>query len=206
MMKNNKFSIGLYPVVDSVEWIATLLPLGITHIQLRIKHKSGQALENEIKQSIELARKYQACLYINDYWELAIRHGAEAVHLGQDALDKANISAIHSAGLRLGISTHDEMELSRALACEPTYLAFGSIFPTTSKVMTFPPQGVEKLVEWRKKIHCPLVAIGGINSSNIESVLSTNIDGVALISAITKAPEPIFATQLLLERINNYGA
>jgi len=204
-----KLSIGLYPVIDSINWLEKLLPLGIKHIQLRIKNKKGtvlkQELEPEIAQSIVLAKKYNATLYINDYWELAIRHNADAVHLGQDALNHANIEAIHSAGLQLGISTHDEDELTHALACNPTYIAFGSIFPTTSKIMTFPPQGIEKLAAWRKKIHCPLVAIGGINRENINAVLSTNVDGIALISAITQAADPILTTQELLKLVKNYA-
>jgi len=207
-----KLSMGLYPVIDSIYWLEKLLPLGIKHIQLRIKNKIGavleqeQALETEIAHSIILAKKYNATLYINDHWELAIRHGAEAVHVGQDALNHNNIKAIHSAGLQLGISTHDEIELARALECNPTYIAFGAIFPTTSKIMSFPPQGLEKLSAWRKKVHCPLVAIGGINRDNIQSVLSTHVDGVALISAITQAADPILAAQELLTLIDNYVA
>lgn len=104
--QHDQQNIGLYPVIDSVQWIEQLLPLGVTHIQLRIKNKFGAELEREVEQAIKLARQHQKNLFINDYWQLAIKYGAYGVHLGQEDLQTADIAAIHAAGLRLGISTH----------------------------------------------------------------------------------------------------
>ncbi|OAI49168.1 hypothetical protein AYO45_03235, partial [Gammaproteobacteria bacterium SCGC AG-212-F23] len=125
--------LGLYPIVPNSEWLARLLPLGITTIQLRIKNKDLMFIEKEIQKSITLANQYHARLFINDYWELAIRHKAYGVHLGQEDLTTASISAIQHAGLRLGISTHNYYELARAHAVRPSYIAFGAIFATQTK-------------------------------------------------------------------------
>lgn len=182
-------TLGLYPVVDDAEWIAKLLPLGVKTIQLRIKDMSANELENQIIQSINLAKQYDAKLFINDYWQLAMKHGAYGVHLGQEDLDVADIEGIYNAGLHLGLSTHCYYEVARAHAFQPSYMACGPIFPTSSKIMPFSAQGLINLSRWRKTLCYPLVAIGGINLHNLSSVLETDVDGVAMISAITHAED-----------------
>lgn len=196
--------LGLYPIIDSSNWLTTLLPLDIKTVQLRIKNKQGFELENEIKLSIALAKKYHANLFINDYWEMAIRYGAYGVHLGQKDLDTANIAAIRQARLRLGISTHCYYEVAHAHAFKPSYIACGPIFETTSKVMSFPAQGISQLKCWRRTLNYPLVAIGGIDIEKLPDVLATNVDGIAMISAITQAKDPITATKNLMAMVNQH--
>jgi hydroxymethylpyrimidine kinase/phosphomethylpyrimidine kinase/thiamine-phosphate diphosphorylase len=198
---NDSHSLGLYPVVDSADWIEKLLSLGVNTIQLRVKNLSGDQLENEIKRSIHLSQKYSARLFINDYWELAIKHNAYGVHLGQEDLLTANIKKIQCAGLRLGISTHCYYEVAHAHYFQPSYIACGPIFPTTSKIMPFQAQGIAALQRWRRTLTYPLVAIGGINAECLDDVLQTDIDGVAMISAITKAKDWKAVTKCLLNKI-----
>lgn len=195
--------IGLYPVVDSSHWVEMLLPLGIKCIQLRIKNAHPAQLREDIKHSISLAKKFDALLFINDYWELAIELGADGLHLGQEDLLTADIGKIQAAGLYLGISTHCPDEVARAVAISPSYIACGPIYPTTSKVMPFQPQGIKQLQHWRRTLHYPLVAIGGINLQRTPEVLATGVDGIALISAITQAPDPIATTQQFLQQISS---
>jgi len=190
--------LGLYPVIDSVAWLETLLPLGVTTIQLRIKDKTSYALDHEIKAAIALANQYRVRLFINDYWQLAIRYGAYGVHLGQEDLLDANIEQIHQSGLRLGISTHCYYEVARAHAIRPSYIACGPIYPTTTKIMPFNPQGIENLKRWRRTLDYPLVAIGGINLDRMPFVHAAQVDGVALVTAITNAPDPVTVTRQLL--------
>jgi len=197
-------SLGLYPVVDTIVWLQKLLPLGVKTIQLRIKNKEGPALEHEIQDSIHLAKHYGAKLFINDYWELAIRHNAYGIHLGQEDLNTTDVNIIRQAGLRLGVSTHCYYEVARAHALNPSYLACGPIFATTSKIMPFAPQGISQLKRWRRTLHYPLVAIGGIDMTTIQPVLAANVDGMAMISAITQAHDPIATTKTLLNMISTY--
>lgn len=75
--------LGLYPVVDSLVWIERLLASGVRTIQLRIKDKTDAQVDEQIRTAVALGEKYQARLFINDYWRSAIKHGAYGVHLGQ---------------------------------------------------------------------------------------------------------------------------
>ena len=193
--------IGLYPIVDSSSWLAKLLPQGIKCIQLRIKDQPQPILEKEIKHSVLLAKKYGATLFINDYWELAIRFGAEGVHLGQKDLRRAQLDKIKQSGLYLGISTYCYYEVATAHAVNPSYIACGSIYPTISKNVSFQPQGIAQLQHWRRMLHYPLVAIGGITLARLPAVLKTGVDGVAIISAIIKASNPLLAIQQFFKQM-----
>ena len=164
-------SLGLYPVVDSVEWLKRLMPLGIHIIQLRLKGKTEQVLRTQICEAVTLSKQYDCRLFINDYWSLAIEYGAYGVHIGQEDLFTANLAAIQKSGLRLGISTHGCYEFLLAQQLRPSYLAIGAIFPTKTKNMTGQIQGVDNLAQILKlSTDIPVVAIGGINHQRAASV------------------------------------
>lgn len=191
--------LGLYPVVDSVEWIERLLSAGVRTIQLRIKDRSSIDVEPAIVAAIALGKKYAARLFINDYWQLAIEHQAYGVHLGQEDLEVADLQAIQQAGLRLGISTHDDAELDRALALRPSYIALGHIFPTQTKAMPSAPQGISELQRHLARLgEIPTVAIGGISLARAPEVLATGVGSIAVVSAITQAADWRLATAELL--------
>ncbi|GDX08154.1 thiamine phosphate synthase [Buttiauxella sp. A111] len=194
--------LGLYPVVDSVEWIARLLDAGVRTIQLRIKDKQDEDVEADIVAAIKLGQQYEARLFINDYWKLAVKHHAYGVHLGQEDMDVANLDAIRDAGLRLGLSTHDNMEMDRALEARPSYIALGHVFPTNTKQMPSSPQGITQLAKHIKTLgDYPTVAIGGISIERVPSVLATGVGSVAVVSAITQAPDWQAATAQLLSLV-----
>ena len=194
--------LGLYPVVDSVEWIARLLEAGVRTIQLRIKDKHDEDVEADIVAAIKLGQQYEARLFINDYWKLAVKHRAYGVHLGQEDMDVANLDAIRDAGLRLGLSTHDNMEMDRALEALPSYIALGHVFPTNTKQMPSSPQGITQLAKHIKTLgDYPTVAIGGISIERVPSVLATGVGSVAVVSAITQAPDWQAATAQLLSLV-----
>ncbi len=194
-----KQSLGLYPVVDSVEWIERLLKLGITTVQLRIKDAHRTDLEAQVKRAIELGQQYQAQVFINDYWQLAIKHGAYGVHLGQEDIEESNLTQLSNAGIRLGLSTHGYYELLRIIQIQPSYIALGHIFPTTTKVMPSKPQGLVRLALYQKLIDTipygegigyPTVAIGGIDQSNAPLVWDCGVSSLAVVRAITLSQSP----------------
>lgn len=194
------FRLGLYPVVDSVEWIARLLDAGVRTLQLRIKDKRDEEVEEDVMAAIALARRYNARLFINDYWRLAIKHQAYGVHLGQEDLVTTDLTAIRQAGLRLGLSTHDDMEIDAALAARPSYIALGHVFPTQTKQMPSAPQGLATLTRHVARLgDYPTVAIGGISLSRAPEVLATGVGSIAVVSAITQADEWQQATRQLLD-------
>ena len=194
--------IGFYPIIDSIEWLELLLQQGVRSIQLRIKDQSAEAVESTIKAAITLAKSYAgARLFINDYWQLAIKYQAYGVHLGQQDLQNVDSQAIQAAGLRLGISTHCYYEVAMAISYQPSYIAFGPVYETFSKKMCFSARGLEQLAYWQKLLNYPVVAIGGINLQRLPAVLATGVDGVAVISAVTKASDPKQAIAVFLEQI-----
>lgn len=197
--------LGLYPVVDSFDWVATLLELGIKTIQLRIKDPDTPDLEQQIIDAIELGRQHHAQVFINDHWQLAIKHRAYGVHLGQEDLEVSNISQLLRADIRLGLSTHGYYELLRIVQLKPSYIALGHIFPTTTKQMPSKPQGLVRLALYQTLINSipnvshanatqnfgyPTVAIGGIDLSNAASVWRCGVTSLAVVRAITLADSP----------------
>ena len=186
--------IDFYPVVPSAEWVERLLGWGVRTIQLRIKASdhTPDEVAAEVRAAIAAGSKVPgAQVFINDHWQVALAAGAYGVHLGQEDLDTADIEALRSAGVRLGLSTHTPAELARAKAVQPSYLAIGPIYPTTLKVMPYAPVGLENLAAWAKlATPYPVVAIGGISLERMPGVLACDVDGVAVVSAVTLAANP----------------
>jgi thiamine-phosphate pyrophosphorylase len=180
-----------YPVVDSVAWVARLAALGVGTIQLRAKDLNDSQALQLISDALAAIAGTPTKLVVNDYWRAAIVAGARHLHLGQEDLAEADMSAIREAGLTLGLSTHDDAELETALRAEPDYIALGPIFPTTLKSMRFAPQGIPKITEWKKRIgDIPLVAIGGIKFEQAAEIFAAGADSIAVVSDITQNADP----------------
>ena len=184
--------LGLYPVIDSLYWLKRLLPLGLEIIQLRVKNLTESELEQVVINAVEMAKEYDTRLFINDYWQLAIKHGAYGVHIGQEDLQDADLKVIQKSGIRLGISTHGCYEFLSAQRLQPSYLAIGAIFPTKTKDMTGQIQGIDNLTQVlslrpENKHKIPVVAIGGINLERAPEVIATGVESIAVVTAITEA-------------------
>uniref|UniRef100_E6VLN1 Thiamine-phosphate synthase n=1 Tax=Rhodopseudomonas palustris (strain DX-1) TaxID=652103 RepID=E6VLN1_RHOPX len=180
-----------YPVVDSIAWVKRLAALGVGTVQLRAKDLDDGAALQLVTDALAAVKDTSVKLIINDYWRAAIVAGAQHLHLGQEDLAEADLAEIRSAGLTLGLSTHDDAELETALAAEPDYIALGPIFPTTLKSMRFAPQGIPKITEWKKRVGAiPLVAIGGIKLEHAEEIFAAGADSIAVVSDVTQNPDP----------------
>ncbi|MGD1038612.1 MAG: thiamine phosphate synthase [Roseiarcus sp.] len=180
-----------YPIVDSAAWVARLTGVGARLVQLRVKDRDEATILNETREALAICRGAGAMLVVNDYWRVAIDAGAPFVHLGQGDLDGADMTAIRAHGLRVGISTHDEAELARALALAPDYVALGPIYPTILKAMAHPPQGLARIGEWKRRVGAmPLVAIGGLNVERGVACLAAGADIVSVVTDITLNAEP----------------
>ena len=180
-----------YPVVDSVAWVARLAALGVGTIQLRAKNLDDSRALQLVADALAAIDGTPAKLVVNDYWRAAIVAGAKHLHLGQEDLAEADLGAIREAGLTLGLSTHDDAELETALRASPDYIALGPIFPTTLKSMRFAPQGIPKIIEWKKRIgDIPLVAIGGIKFEQAAAIFAAGADSIAVVSDITQNADP----------------
>lgn len=196
--------LGVYPVVDTVDWLEACLRNGVKTLQLRVKDASEETLRSSISEAVALQRQYQAQLFINDHWQLAIELGAYGIHLGQEDLDSADLAAIAKAGIRLGVSNHAWYEIARAHALKPSYMALGPVYATTTKQMTFEPLGLKQLQQWVDllKPGYPLTAIGGIDQQRAPGVAATGVESIAVVRAITEAQDTAVAVQQLNQALD----
>jgi thiamine-phosphate pyrophosphorylase len=181
---------SFYPVLPDIGWLERLVPLGVKVVQLRLKDASAKEIERQIGESLALCRAQKCQLIVNDYWRQAIALGADYIHLGQEDLAAADVSAIRAAGLKIGISTHDEKELATALAVDPDYVALGPIYETKLKAMPWKPQGLMRLGQWQAAISCPLIAIGGITLERASAVYAAGADSIAVVTDLVTDPSP----------------
>ena len=180
-----------YLIVDNADWIDRLVPIGVRLVQLRMKNSNDADYRRQIRRAAETCRIHQCQLIVNDYWRLAIEEGCDFVHLGQEDLAEADLGAIRRAGLRLGVSTHDDRELDTALAAHPNYVALGPIWPTILKAMPWAPQTPEKLPIWKRRLGVfPLVAIGGMTPERAVIALRHGADSAAVVTDITLNADP----------------
>lgn len=189
-----------YPIFDHSDWLERLLPLGIQLVQLRIKNLPEAALRTEITRAKSIADKHGCQLIVNDYWRLALELDFDFVHLGQEDLDQADIATLKKAGIKIGISTHSDEELERALALEPDYVALGPVYPTILKKMPWEPQGLARVSEWKQRLgDIPLIGIGGLNLERAPGVFDAGADVVSLVTDITLNADPEVQVKRWLE-------
>jgi thiamine-phosphate pyrophosphorylase len=179
-----------YPILPDAAWVARIAGQGAKFIQLRVKQAEPAAIKTEIARALAVASAQGCQLVVNDYWREAIDLGADFVHLGQGDLAGADLDTIRSAGIKLGISTHSLAELDNALAAEPDYVALGPIYQTKLKVMPWQPQGLSRIGEWRARIACPVIAIGGITLERAPEVLAAGATSAAVVTDIVMNDDP----------------
>jgi len=171
---------------------------GARVVQLRAKRATdSQALAwgREIRA---LTRAAGVTFVVNDRVDLALACDADAVHLGQDDLPPADARRVAPL-LAIGRSTHDAAQLADALAAPIDYVAYGPVFGTASKDTGYEARGIAALREIAS--HCaplPLVAIGGIDANNCARARAAGAHGIAVISAIANAADPVAAVRELV--------
>ena len=181
-----------YLIVGDTDRLAEFLAAGVRCVQLRVKDGSEAHCRREIRRAKVLCERVGCTLIINDYWQLALEEGCQAIHLGQEDLQSAPMNMIKSAGIRFGISTHDRAELSIALSHSPDYIALGPIYATLLKKMPWRPQGLPKLARWKACIgDIPLVAIGGFTPERAAGAFEHGADSVCVVTDVATHVDPI---------------
>jgi len=146
------------------------------------------------------AKEAGVTFIVNDRLDLALAVEADGLHVGQDDLPAPVARRLLGPRKLLGVSTHSVEQAVRARADGADYVAIGSIYQTSTKT-NFELVGLATLRAVRPLVDRPLIAIGGITPENVEEVIRSGADGVAVISSISCAPDPAAETRRFLERI-----
>jgi thiamine-phosphate pyrophosphorylase len=183
--------LGLYAVLPDASWVRRMALAGVPTLQLRFKSDDRLAIAAEVRAAVQAVQGTDALLFINDHWQAAIEAQAYGVHLGQEDLMQADLTAIRAAGLRLGLSSHGYAEMLRAASLGPSYIAMGAVYATTLKRMATPPQGPARLGLYAQLMcNQATVAIGGIDAQRLPEVLASGVGSVAVVRALVTADQP----------------
>jgi thiamine-phosphate pyrophosphorylase len=162
---------------------------GVRIVQYRNKTASMKEAYSEALPLRKLAAELGVLFIVNDRCDLAQAVDADGVHLGQGDLPLELARKVMGPDKLIGISTHNSDQVREASAGKPDYLGFGPIFKPGSKQDHDPVVGIEGLRAIRTLTSLPVFAIGGITVENVGDVMKAGANGVAVISAILKAPD-----------------
>lgn len=196
----------LYAITDRTisglshtEMTQRLLDAGVRLIQIRDKQASSRDFYEEALACVQLARRVDARIIVNDRVDIALAVGAGGVHVGQTDLESAVVREIVGDRMLIGWSTHSVADAASGNALPVDYVAIGPVFHTTSKDNPDPVVGLDMVCDARSVLRKPLVAIGGITPSNVAAVFEAGADSVAVISALWTAPDLGAAVRSLLQ-------
>ncbi len=195
-MRCDKRYMLLYAVTDRAwvgvqtlyEQVEDALRGGVTCVQLREKALSDEEFLKEAKEIHALCRRYGVPFIVNDNVDVAVACGAEGIHVGQEDMAAGDVRRRVGDGMILGVSVHTVEEAREAVASGADYLGLGAVFPTSTKtdVEQMPNETLRAICQ---AVDVPVVAIGGINRSNLGTLAGSGVDGAALVSAIFSASD-----------------
>jgi len=196
-MERPPLDLTLYFVTDGsgksegelLETVALACEGGATLIQLREKEKSGREYFELAQKAVRVAGRWGVPLIVDDRLDVAMAAGAAGVHLGQSDLPVCAARRIMGSGAIVGATAKTVGQALRAKAEGADYLGVGAIYPTTTKVVTVITE-VSVLDEIAREAGLPVVAIGGLCASNMSALYGSMADGIAVVSAIMKSPDP----------------
>ncbi len=183
------------------EVVAAAIAGGVSVVQLREKDTSTLDFLLLARRLLNILRPAGVPLIINDRLDVALAAGADGVHLGQTDLPCREARQIMGPGAIIGLSVETIKQARQAEELDLDYLAASPVFATPTKTDAAPPWGLAGLTALRKQTSRPLIAIGGINRTNVEAVLRAGADGIAVVSAICAAGDPAAEARELREII-----
>ncbi len=195
----------LYLVTDDQQDLATLKRVvrkavegGVTMVQVREKHGDVRAFIERAQAVKDILKDTNVPLIINDRVDVALAVDADGVHLGQSDMPAIIARELIGPNKILGLSIENEEQLAEANSLPIDYIGLSAIFATPTKTDTKKHWGIDGLKMALETISLPIVAIGGINESNIPQLSATGVHGLALVSAICHAEDPKAASEYLL--------
>jgi len=189
--------------IDPVALCDAYLAGGARVLQLREKERSSGEFLELADALVQRARQAEALLIVNDRADIARLSGAAGVHVGQDDLTVSDVRTVLPAPGIVGLSTHDERQIDRAIEEQPTYLAVGPVFGTSTKDTGYSARGLN-LVRRAAGRGTPLVAIGGLTLDNALDVVGAGALGIAVISDLLNG-DPEARTRDFIARLAGTG-
>ena len=175
---------------------------GVACVQLREKDLCTRTFVEEAVRIKALLAPLNIPLIINDRVDVALAVGAEGVHVGQSDMPCELVRRLMGPAAIIGLSVETWEDVERAQDQPVDYLGVSPLFETPTKTDTRGPWGLAGLARIRAFSRHPLVAIGGLNASNITGVLEAGAEGIAVISAICAAPDPKLAAEALGRQVS----
>ncbi|MEZ8896925.1 thiamine phosphate synthase [Vibrio alginolyticus] len=195
----------LYLVTDDQQDLATLKRVvrkavkgGVTMVQVREKHGDVRAFIERAQAVKDILKDTNVPLIINDRVDVALAVDADGVHLGHSDMPATIARELIGPNKILGLSIENEEQLAEADSLPIDYIGLSAIFATPTKTNTKKFWGIDGLKMALETTSLPIVAIGGINESNIPQLSATGVHGLALVSAICHAEDPKAASEYLL--------
>ncbi|CAH1561027.1 Thiamine-phosphate synthase [Vibrio owensii] len=195
----------LYLVTDDQQDLATLKRVvkkavegGVTMVQVREKHGDVRAFIERAQAVKNILKDTDVPLIINDRVDVALAVDADGVHLGQSDMPAIIARELIGPNKILGLSIENEEQLAEVDSLPIDYIGLSAIFATPTKTNTKKHWGIDGLKMALETTSLPIVAIGGINESNIPQLSATGVHGLALVSAICHAEDPKAASEYLL--------
>jgi len=174
---------------------------GADTIQFRQKTGATKEMIDISRQMKSICAGAQVSFIVNDRLDVAMASGADGVHLGQDDFPIPLARKILGEDIFIGGSAATLEEARKCFEEGAAYVGFGPVFPTSSKDDAGPVSGIELLRQVVEAIPVPIIAIGGITPQNTRAVMQAGAKGIAVISAVCKAPDPEEATRKLFEAL-----
>ena len=171
---------------------------GAPAIQLRGKSMAARDLAELARAVSAETRKAGALLFVNDRVDVALAAGADGAHVGESDLPLPAARRIAPPGFLLGMSADTPEAARRAASAGADYVGVGPVYATGSKADAGAPVGAERIAEVAAAVPVPVVGIGGIAAETAGRVVGAGAAGVAVISAIVRAPDPEGATRRLM--------
>lgn len=170
---------------------------GVTLVQLREKQANTRDFVQLGRKLKSALNPFSVPLLINDRVDVALACGADGVHLGQTDLHYNDARKILGPQSYIGVSIETEAQAKEAQGWDVDYIAVSPVFSTQTKVDTVAPWGLQRLAQLAQGARHPVVAIGGIDSKNAQSIFRAGAKGVAVVSAICAASDPKAAARAI---------
>jgi len=191
--------------VSHAEVARAALEGGARVVQLRDKNATTRQLLEAAQTIRQLTRQAGALFFVNDRLDVALAAEADGVHLGENDLPVETARKLAGSRLLIGASASTPEEALEAAEAGADYLGVGCIFATPSKEDAGPPLGVGIIRRIKAVTSLPIIAVGGINAKNARAVLEAGADGIAVLSAISRAQDMTAAARNLVELISTFA-